>query len=267
MDEPIGSQNILCQIANCAFEVVSGLLNRDQLLAETLRSPETSSHQIFREECITVDMVSTLRERFPDHIEITMFTGDEESHNGADWYWRIQKGRGAIHARVQAKRIRRSAFRQKDSNGTVQIDMAQLQKLIDTAESDREILPNLQSWLATYARFDADPPCGNHPSMCNNHGCENSCTEQEIPSIWIAKAKEILETGRTKPIFQVKDIVEKSLRLDCILPCIDRSIDEGPSAKGFNLFANLPTYETCIMAIQNNPALQASFDGAIQIKL
>jgi hypothetical protein len=268
MAEPTDSQHILCQIANCAFEVVSKLLHRDQLLAEALRSSATTSRQIFREECITLDMVSTLKERFPDRIEITVFTAPEETRNGADWYWRIQKANGAIHARVQAKRIQRSAFGHQDSEGTIQIDAGQLQRLIAAAELDRNHLPSLQTWIATYARYDATPPCNRDPSDCRNHACGDSCAGlRRIPSIWIAQAKEFVDSGRQHQRRAIRDIVESSLRLDCILPCIDRPEAIGPDAKGFVLNTNLPPYEACVATIQSDPALSSTFAGALQIRL
>lgn len=116
------NRKVLCNIARWAFSVVNRLLERDQLLARELRSATTGSHQIYREECITVEMATELRERFPEHVEITLFTPPEEIRTGADWYWRFEKARGAIHARVQAKRVQRTAFGQADDRGHVDID-------------------------------------------------------------------------------------------------------------------------------------------------
>src|SRR5262249_21664691 len=138
MDEPRSSQRILCQIANSAFEIVNNRLSRDQQFAELLRSTSTTSRQIFGEEGITEEIASTLKERFTDHIDITLFTHPEEKSTGADWYWRIQKPSGAIHARVQAKRIRQSEFGQDDSKGTIQIDVEQLENLIVATDSDQK---------------------------------------------------------------------------------------------------------------------------------
>lgn len=268
MAEPTDNQSVLCQIANCAFEVVGRLLGRDQLLAEALRSPETNSRQIFREECITLEMIATLKERFPNHIEVTVFTAPEETRNGADWYWRIQKAKGAIHARVQAKRIQRSAFGQPDSEGTIEIDAGQIERLVAAAELDRRYLPGLQTWIATYARYDATPPCNGEPSDCSKHGCGGNCAGlRRTPSIWIAQAKEVAENGRQHQRRGIRDIVESSLRLDCILPCIDRPGVIGPNTKGFVLNANLPPYEACVATIQSNPALNNTFEGALQLRL
>jgi hypothetical protein len=269
MAESTGDQSVLCQIANCAFGVVSGLLERDQRLAEELRSSAANSFQIVREEQITLDMVSLLRERFPSHVEVTLFTGPEESRNGADWYWRIQKSTGAIHARVQAKRIQRSSFGQMDSGAKVDLDIAQLNRLVAVTESDRENFPSLQSWLATYARFSAEPPCRQEPSNCKWHGCDGECAGQGSPSIWIAHATDIV--ARINPLAEVqtisvKDIVQKSLRLDCVLPCIGRPNDDGPAAKGFQLNIGLPTYETCVERIRADPLLQSTFQGAMQVR-
>jgi len=117
----VANRKNLCDIARTAFEVVNRLLSRDQLLAPALRSETTTSRQVYREECITVEMATTLRERFPQHVEITLFTAPEEARTGADWYWRFERGDQAIHARVQAKRVRRSEFGQDDSDGVVEI--------------------------------------------------------------------------------------------------------------------------------------------------
>lgn len=260
------SQGILCQIANRAFEVVSRLLERDRLLAESLRTSVTTSRQIYREECITVEMASTLKEEFPNHIDIELFTGPEESRNGADWYWYIEKPNGAIHARVQAKRVQRSEFGQNDSEGHINVDIAQLRNLITAIESHDEKLPGLQAWLATYGRFDATPPCGREPSTCRNHRCGNHCRGFGLPSVWIAQAAEIVNEVRSADV-RMGDIVQHSLRLDCILPCIDQGGSAPPSSKGFALDANLPAYDFSIAAIQNDPALRTSFEGAMRIRL
>lgn len=80
-------QGTLCGIARCAFKVINRLLSRDQLLARDLRSDQTGSRQIYREECITVEMATELRVQFPGHVEIELFTPPEEARTGADWYW------------------------------------------------------------------------------------------------------------------------------------------------------------------------------------
>jgi hypothetical protein len=56
------NRQVLCDIAHTAFEVVNRILTRDQLLARELRSDTTASRQLYREECITVEMAATLRE-------------------------------------------------------------------------------------------------------------------------------------------------------------------------------------------------------------
>jgi hypothetical protein len=270
MTDVADGQRILCQIANCAFEIVGRLLERDQLLAESLRSTETNSRQIFREESITLEMVATLKERFPNHVDVTVFTAAEETRNGADWYWRFQKANHAIHARVQAKRVQRSAFGQPDSSGTVEIDIDQLQRLIATAELDQVQLPGLQSWLATYARYDATPPCNREPTDCSKHGCGGNCAGQpRIPSVWITKAQELVDSPHSRQTRRIRDIVQNSIRLDCVLPCIDidPSNATGPNAKGLVLSANLPPYEKCVASIERNPAMGDTLRGALQIRL
>jgi hypothetical protein len=262
------NQAVLCQIANCAFKVVSHLLHRDQLLAKELRSSMTMSRQIFREECITLEMAATLREKFPDHINLTIFTQAEEKRNGADWYWRIQKGTGAIHARVQAKRVRRSAFGQLDSDGVVEFETDQLCRLLETVDSDRSSLPDLQAWIATFARYDASPPCGKEPSRCGSHGCRGSCDGMnELPSVWVAQAQEFANGGAQTKQLAVRKVVESSLRLDCILPCIDRGKIDGPAAKGYTLTPGILPFDACVAAIQANPLLSGTFQGALQIRV
>lgn len=145
------NRKVLCDIAHCAFEVVNRLLSRDQLLSSELRSTTTGSRQIYREECITVEMVATLHERFPEHVEITLFTPQEETRTGADWYWRFERGDRAIHAHVQAKRVRRAEFGDPDEHGHVEIDRLQLNQLVRATEQERDQLHGLQAWLATYA--------------------------------------------------------------------------------------------------------------------
>ena len=257
-------RQILCDIARTAFAVVGRLLSRDQLLARELRSSITGSHQIYREECITVEMAAELRERFRDHVEITLFTPPEERLAGADWYWRFERAGGAIHARVQAKRVRRTEFNQTDDGGHIDLDTLQLARLVEATKSVSETLSGLQAWLATYARFEATPPCGSidlqrcphhrHHAACANHG----------PSLWIAQAREIqgLSVGRTA----VEEIVRKSLRLDCLLPCInERNTDPGPANKGFTIQSGLSSYQDCVSTIEGDTRLRKEFEGALQI--
>jgi len=258
------NRQVLCDIARAAFEVVNRLLARDQLLARELLSEVTTSHQIYREECITAEMATTLRERFPRNVEITLFTPPEETRTGADWYWRFERGERAIHARVQAKRVRRSEFGQPDSDGHVMIDNAQLEQLINATNEASRQLRGLQAWLATFARFDARPPCGmDDLSRCPRHS-HGRAREYHSPSLWIAKAEEIQRHLDQRPA--VQRVIEHSVRLDCILPCIDGpGTHEGPAAKGFALAAGLPPYQDCIDSIQRDSTLLASFEGAMRV--
>jgi hypothetical protein len=272
MAEIFNNQTVLCQIANCAFDVVGNLLNRDQLLAKELRSSKTRSRQIFREECITLEMASTLKERFPNEVELIIFTPHEEAYStGADWYWHIRNGNSGIHARVQAKRVQRSEFGQPDSDGTIEFETNQLRRLVRAVDRDRSKLPGLEAWIATFARYEATPPCGMEPSKCKNHGCGNNCAEtNRFPSIWIAKAQRFATrmTPR-RQMMGLRQVVEKSVRLDCILPCSD-VVDRGrggPVSKGFVLEPGLSLFDVCIETIQNQPALLNTFQGAIQIKI
>lgn len=264
MNGEAANRQVLCDIARTAFEVINRLLARDQLLARELRSETTTSRQVYREECITVEMAATLRERFPANVEITLFTPPEETQTGADWYWRFEQGERAIHARVQAKRVQRTAFGQADSDGHVDIGQPQLDQLINATQKASSQLPELQSWLATFTRFDATPPCGQgNLSLCRRHSHARACAPQE-PSLWIAQAREMRAFGGSR--LPVQTVVEHSVRLDCILPCIDGPGQrEGPAAKGFTLAAGLPSYQQCIDRIRQNSTLLKSFEGAMRI--
>ena len=260
-------RQVLCDIARTAFAVVGRLLSRDQLLARDLRSSTTGSRQIYREECITVEMATELRERYPDHVEITLFTPHEEKLNGADWYWRFEKAGGAIHARVQAKRVQRSEFGQPDNRGHVDLDMPQLDKLVEAVRDVPSELVGLQAWLATYARFDADPPCASRDlQWCPRHRHQAACADQG-PSLWIAQAQEFTRpefTNRSR--MPIGEIIQESLRLDCILPCIDGPhADPGPARKGFTIQNGLSSYQDCVSIIEADALLRKEFEGALRI--
>jgi hypothetical protein len=256
-------QRILCNIAHCAFEVINRLLSRDQLLARGLRSSETGSRQIYREECITVEIATELRERFPDHVEITLFTPPEEARTGSDWYWRFEKDDRAIHARVQAKRVKRVEFGQSDRHGHIDLDQPQLIQLVEATRQAPQELAGLQAWLATYARFDATPPCGlTDLTCCRLHHHPGNC-ELYVPSLWIAKAEAFANAHVQRvPITQ---IVQNSVRLDCLLQCIGRQDRDGPEAKGFALQPSLRTFDECIAAIEYDAILRSEFEGALRI--
>lgn len=258
------NRQVLCDIAKTAFDVVSGLLERDRLLAEELRTSETTSRQIYREECITVEMAAALRERFPKAVQITLFTPAEEARTGADWYWRFEKGTEAIHARVQAKRVQRTAFGQSDTEGHVEIDHNQLGDLIQATSAATNELQGIQAWLASFVRFDATPPCGNENlSDCSRHNHRGSCPNNS-PSVWIAQAAELRALGVTR--LQIRQLVEKSVRLDCVLPCLDATNGTGgPAAKGFVLQGGLPSFRDCVTFIQADPVLRKQIEGAMCI--
>jgi len=268
MDEEEANRQILCDIARAAFEVVNRLLARDQLLARQLRSAETTSRQVYREECITVEMAATLRERFPSNVEITLFTPPEETRTGADWYWRFERGDRSIHARVQAKRVQRTEFGQEDRNGHIDLDLPQLNTLINATNEAQDTLPQLQAWLATFTRFDATPPCGKQRLFrdCSHHVHERECATQN-PSFWIAQADDIRNLVSIRRSVTVRSIVEKSVRLDCILPCINGQTEgDGLNVKGFMLYDGLLEYKECVARIQSDPNLLAKFAGAMRIR-
>jgi hypothetical protein len=256
------NRKVLCDIARCAFEVVGRLLARDQSFARELRSSTTRSRQIYREESLTTEMATTLREQFPDHVEIILFTPGEEARTGADWYWRFERGKQAIHARVQAKRVQREQFGEPDELGHIDIDVPQLNRLIRTTAEATDIR-GLEAWFATYARFDATPPCRKkNLQLCPLHSHQKACVKAK-PSLWIAQANEIMKLGDTATI---ESIITHSLRLDCILPCIDGpDQDYSPAGKGFALQSGLQTYQECIALIQSDAQLGNEFEGAIRI--
>lgn len=265
MDSENYNRKVLCDIAHTAFEVVNRLLSQDQSLASELRSSTTGSRQIYREESITVEMATTLREQFPDHVEITLFTPKEETYTGADWYWRFERGDHAIHARVQAKRVQRTMFGQMDDKGYVDFDITQLNQLLQaTTEASR--LNGLQAWLATYARFDATPPCGyENLQFCSHHRHESPCARSG-PSLWISHAEEIVRQLHNSQRAQVSKIIQNSIRLDCMLPCIGGpETDYGPGKKGFILQSGLKTYQDCIAIIDGDMLLRKQFQGALCI--
>jgi len=209
-------------------------------------------------------MATELRVRFPGHVEITLFTPPEETSNGADWYWRFEKAGRAIHARVQAKRVQRTEFGQTDQDGFVDLNQAQLEQLVSGVGDVQDKLPRLQAWLATYARFDARPPCGQDDlQRCDNHRHDATCPNH-VPSLWITHGEKMLEDAARRRL-PVRSIVEKSLRLDCILPCIDGSRSTGPASKGFTTQSGLSSYQDCLRTIEADAQLRKEFEGALRI--
>lgn len=266
MKREVINQKVQCDIAHCTFEVINRLLSRDKLLAREIRSDGTLSRQVYREECITVEIAAALREQFPNQVEITLFTPSEETRTGADWYWRFEKGDLAIHARVQAKRVQRRQFGQADNLGHIDINIPQLEQLLQATSEATEQLPGLKAWLATYARFHATPPCGhNRLNDCAHHHHLEPCAGHE-PSLWIANAQEIKQMRANRA--SVKQIIQNSVRLDCILPCIGGpAAGYGPATKGFTLQRDLQTYQECVEAIERDAQLRSGFEGALRIAI
>lgn len=256
-------RKILCDIACFAFEVVNDWLSRDQLLARELRSSETSSRQVVGEEAITVDLATKLLSRFPQHVDLTLFTHPEETRTGADWYWRVERGNHAIHAHVQAKRVQRTAFGESDARGHIDIDPPQLERLLQATRTAAQRIVGLEAWLATYARFSATPPCGcDNLLSCRQHHHAEACANGQ-PSLWIANAQEIANSRIRQA--SIEQIVQHSIRLDCVLPCIDLSGASGPSQKGFVLQSSLQSYQECVATIESDPQLRSEFRGALRI--
>lgn len=56
------------------------------------------------------------------------------------------------------------------------------------------------------------------------------------------------------------------MRLDCVLPCIGGEGPNGPEAKGFVLQSSPWTFDDCVAAIENDPALRKGFEGALRIR-
>lgn len=260
------NRKILCDIARCAFEVINNLLRRDRQLASDLRSDTTQSRQVYREESITTEVAVTLQERFPDHVHTVLFTPAEEKQTGADWYWRIETADRAIHARVQAKRVQRSGFGQPDQSGHISLDFKQLDRLRQATSEAENRIPGLQAWLATFAQFRASPPCGRDDLLlCDHHRHIAQCMNQG-PSLWIAHVKDIAQLDQREP--SVAWIVQRSLRLDCVLPCNVRpELDAGPITKGFELRDGLLPYQECVNIIRDDPSLRTNFQGALQIAI
>lgn len=262
-------RKVLCDISNSAFGVVTKLLARDQELARQLLSSKTSSRQIYREECLTIEMAVTLREMYPENVQITLFTPHEEKRNGADWYWRIVKGARAVHARVQAKRVHRTEFGQSDDVGQINIDNTQLDQLIKMTTENAKLpgLQNLEAWLVTYTRSNAVPICGESDlQQCTHHKHQSTCMK-ELPSLWIAPAKEIQRVLNGMNRVPVRTIIQHSLRLDCLLPCIgglEEDADPGPANKGFTIHGDHRTFQDCIATIEGDTDLREEFEGALQ---
>ena len=71
MIDELATRKTLCDIARSAFEIVNQKLDADQRLARELRSSDTASRQFVREESISEAMAIALRERFPQHVELS----------------------------------------------------------------------------------------------------------------------------------------------------------------------------------------------------
>lgn len=262
-------QSTLCRIANEAMMVVSELLTADQAHAGDLRSGLGSSRQFVREETITESLAIRLQSKFSEHVEMQLFTPAEEVRFGADWYWHFRRGNMAIHALVQAKRVRRSEFGQSDEDGLINVDWSQLQTLRAYADMKRRSMPGLQTWLASYARLKAMPPCGMVPSKCGNHGC-TSCSGEVTPSIWIEQVDNLLRVygSRRATGIRVGEIVSDSVRLDCLLPCVRDSASAagsalGPGVRNLFLSADVPSFRRCLGTIRRDQELSAVLQGAL----
>jgi len=261
-------QAVLCQIANAAMAVASDLLEEDQSFAPSLRGPGTQSLQIYREEFITAKIAVAMKKQFSAHVDFQLFTTAEESKNGADWYWRIQVGDFAMHARVQAKRIARRSVSKPDEAGFVEIESNQIVKLIDSSREAWAELPHLQSWIATYARVNATPPCHKNPAKCRQHGCGGLCAQSKnLPSIWVAQASAFARGNPIRRQIPIQDIIHDSIRLDCMLPCVQQQGGSGPNSKGFALLAELRSFNDAVSVILGNDAMARDIAGALDIRI
>ena len=167
---------------------------------------------------------------------------------------------------MQAKRVQRTAFDASDTDGYVDIDSKQLRQLSQAARVAAEQIPGLEAWLATYARVDATPPCHEMElQRCELHHHDSSCTN-ERPSLWIGNSEEIANANLKR--VPVREIIEHSVRLDCILPCIEAAelrTQDGPARKGFILQGGLLTFQQCVAIIQGDADLSSGFVGALRI--
>lgn len=241
--------------------------------AVSLRTGIGSSRQFVREETITESLAIRLQSKFSKHVEMQLFTPAEEVKVGADWYWHFRIGDRAIHALVQAKRVRRSEFGQSDEEGLINVDLSQLQTLVAHADLKRRSIPRLQTWLASYARLNATPPCGKLPSQCRNHGCV-SCSSEVTPSIWIEQAGNLLRDSRAAGVMGIRvgEIISDSVRLDCVLPCMHDSASSvgsspGPEAKGLFLSPDVPPFRKCLNSIRRDEELTAELQGALYLHI
>lgn len=261
------NRKALCDIARRCFAIANQQLEIDQKLSKQVRSEGSSSRQFVNEETITDLLVGDLLTRFPGRVKMELFTRAEENMNGADWYWRLEAGGRAIHARVQAKRVHRSEFGQEDSAGHVKINRVQLDKLVNVTHQDRCHIPGLQSWVVTFLRYEGNPPCGcDDLNGCERHQHGHSC-DGHAPSVWVADAKEIYELGKSS--LTARQIVEHSIRLDCMLPCIAGPRGGGPASKGFALQFGLPSFSECVATIRNASVSEPNSElkGALRIRL
>ncbi len=223
-----------------------------------MRPSAAASRQIISETTITETLLATLRDDFPDNVTVEMFTQAQETANGADWFWRIEHGDRSMNAMVQAKRIRRPAFNTTDERADVIINQPQLQMLVNSAA--RSDIPNLQTWLMTYGRCKATPPCGEDPARCTKHCGHSPCSPLDRDaSIWVAKATDLSRFGDSVPF---ADIVKTSVRLDCQLPCSIDGQSPGPIDKGFQLVRSDRTFEEITAVLRERYGLR----GAILIR-
>jgi hypothetical protein len=80
----------------------------------------------------------------------------------------------------------------------------------------------------------------------------------------MAKADEIANLGLRR--LPVQEVVQHSLRLDCVLPCIDDVGNSGPAEKGFVLQSSFPSFEETVSIIESDPGLSSEIEGALLIR-
>jgi hypothetical protein len=74
--------------------------------------------------------------------------------------------------------------------------------------------------------------------------------------------------GVTGSRLPVSSIIEKSLRLDCILPCIgEKGPGKGPASKGFKLQSGLSSYQDCVLTVEADAQLRMEIEGALRIRV
>lgn len=258
------AKRLLCNIAHTGYESINVDLTVEMDYARLLHTKESTSHQLYREDHMTITLGAALVRNYQQHVQMQLFTPQEEKANGADWYWRFDVGDIPIHARVQAKRIRRFAYNTPDQDCDIFFDLDQLKTLIEVTSADSQLLRGLQSWVAVYGRFEADPPCGvSNLNKCKAHRHRGNCSNS-TPSLWIASATEVRKRGIRK--MAMRDFISLAVRLDCLLPCMLDSMSRvALEEKGLEFNADISSFNRCESILRTNPYVRENLAGMLRI--